>query len=317
VVRQLTLGERGLEALYGSFDRNLKRLEQAFGLRIAARGREVTLEGAPAAVQMAETVLSQLSRLADTGYSLREGDVATAVRVLRGEPGASLREHFTQGRVVPSGRKQVFPKSRNQRSYVEMIRQKDLVFAIGPAGTGKTYLAVAMALSYLSEKRVERIILVRPAVEAGEKLGFLPGDLVAKVDPYLRPLYDAIFDLSEKVQADALLSGGIIEVAPLAFMRGRTLNDCFVILDEAQNVTREQMKMFLTRCGFNSKAVVTGDITQIDLPAGKPSGLVEVQHILSSIEGIGFVYFDERDVVRHPLVQSIIKAYEAYQNGDE
>ena len=191
-----------------------------------------------------------------------------------------------------------------------------MVFAIGPAGTGKTYLAVAMALSHLMEKRVERIILVRPAVEAGEKLGFLPGDMIDKVVPYLRPLYDAIYDLADKTQADALLSSGTIEVAPLAFMRGRTLNDCFVILDEAQNVTREQMKMFLTRCGFNSKAVITGDITQIDLPPGKPSGLVEVQHILAAIEDIAFVYFDERDVVRHPLVQSIVKAYEAYQNGN-
>ena len=304
------------ELLYGTFDSNLKQLESAFGVEIAARGAEVTLQGAPAAVQQAADLLQQLSELAASGRAVTQTDVATALRLLEQDREVSLRSYLSEASVAPSASKQVSPKSVNQRKYLETIRNRDMVFAIGPAGTGKTYLAVAMALTYLSQKRVERIILVRPAVEAGEKLGFLPGDLVAKVDPYLRPLYDAIFDLTEKAKADALLSDGTIEVAPLAFMRGRTLNDCFIILDEAQNVTREQMKMMLTRCGFNSKAVITGDITQIDLPAGKPSGLVEVQHILSGIDEIGFVYFDDRDVVRHPLVQSIIKAYESYQNGD-
>jgi len=309
--------EVGLDSLYGAFDANLKHLERAFDVRIAARGTELSIDGDPEAVDRATGILSQLSQLAESGYRIREEDVVTAVRLVNQDPRASLRSYFTEAKVAPSAKKQVAPKSLNQRKYMEMIRETDMVFGIGPAGTGKTYLAVAMAMAELAEKRVERIILVRPAVEAGEKLGFLPGDMIAKVDPYLRPLYDALYDLTEKSQADALLSSGTIEVAPLAFMRGRTLNDCFVILDEAQNVTREQMKMFLTRCGFNSKAVITGDITQIDLPPGKPSGLVEAQYVLASIDDIGFLYFDERDVVRHPLVQSIIKAYESYQNEDK
>jgi phosphate starvation-inducible PhoH-like protein len=315
VARKVVVSEKGLAGLYGPQDRNLKFLERTFQVRIAARGAELSVEGEPGAVDRVAGILSQLSDLAESGYRIQTGDVETAVRLADQDRRASLRQYFTEARVVASSKKQVTPKSFNQRKYLELMRSKDMVFAIGPAGTGKTYLAVAMALAYLSEKRVERMILTRPAVEAGEKLGFLPGDLVAKVDPYLRPLYDAIFDLTQKAHADSLLSHGTIEVAPLAFMRGRTLNDSFVILDEAQNVTSEQMKMFLTRCGFNSKAVITGDITQIDLPTDKTSGLVEVQRVLSSIDEIGFVYFDERDVVRHPLVQSIIKAYEIFENG--
>jgi phosphate starvation-inducible PhoH-like protein len=297
-------------------DRNLKHIATTFGVSVAARGPDVTIRGEADPVERVAALLEQLSELAAAGQRLGPADVVAAAGLALQDRRASLRRFFTESRVTPSAKKQVLPKSANQRRYLEAIREQDMVFAIGPAGTGKTYLAVAMALSYLSEKRVDRIILVRPAVEAGEKLGFLPGDMAAKVDPYLRPLYDAIFDLTEKAQADALLSSGTIEVAPLAFMRGRTLNDCFVILDEAQNTTREQMKMFLTRCGFNSKAVITGDITQIDLPADKPSGLVTAQRILSGITEIAFVYFDERDVVRHPLVQSIIKAYETYQGND-
>ena len=315
LMRKVVVSEKQLESLYGAQDRNLKYLERKFQVHIAARGPELALTGEPEAVESVARILSQLSELSDSGYPIQVGDVETAVRLADQDRRASLRSYFTEARVVPSSKKQVTPKSLHQRTYLELMRSRDMVFAIGPAGTGKTYLAVAMALSYLAEKRVERIILTRPAVEAGEKLGFLPGDLVAKVDPYLRPLYDAIFDLTEKAHADSLLSNGVIEVAPLAFMRGRTLNDSFVILDEAQNVTSEQMKMFLTRCGFNSKAVITGDITQIDLPSERTSGLVEVQRVLSSIEEFGFIYFDDTDVVRHPLVQTIIKAYEIFQNG--
>jgi len=229
-------------------------------------------------------------------------------------PGANLTDYFVGLRLRPSPKKFVAPKSEHQGRYLESIRDSDLVFGIGPAGTGKTYLAVAMAVTFLNERRVNRIILARPAVEAGEKLGFLPGDLAEKVDPYLRPLYDALYDLTDRDQIERLLAKGTIEVAPLAFMRGRTMNDSFMILDEAQNTTSEQMKMFLTRIGYNSKAVITGDITQIDLQ-GRASGLVEAQEVVGNIEGIRFVHFDETDVVRHPLVQRIIKAYDVYTGG--
>ena len=313
--RKVLVSEKGLASLYGAYDANLKYLERTFQVEIAARGSELVIAGDPEVADQVADILTQLSELVDAGYRIQVADVETAVRLSAEGRRTSLRKYFSESKIVASSKKQVTPKSFNQRRYLEVMRQNDMVFSIGPAGTGKTYLAVAMALSFLAEKRVERIILTRPAVEAGEKLGFLPGDLLAKVDPYLRPLYDAIFDLTEKVHADALLSNGTIEVAPLAFMRGRTLNDSFVILDEAQNVTSEQMKMFLTRCGFNSKAVITGDITQIDLPPEKTSGLVEVQQVLASVGEISFVYFDEKDVVRHPLVQAIIKAYELFDNG--
>jgi phosphate starvation-inducible PhoH-like protein len=226
-----------------------------------------------------------------------------------------LREFFRKGASLPAGRRQVAPKSVNQRRYLEVIDRFDIVFGVGPAGTGKTYLAMAQAVSYLLTKKVTRIILARPAVEAGEKLGFLPGDLQEKVNPYLRPLYDALYDMLDAERVERLLERGVIEVAPIAFMRGRTLNDAFVILDEAQNTTSEQMKMFLTRLGFGSKAVVTGDVTQIDLPAGRTSGLVEALKVVRDIEGVATIYFDERDVVRHALVQQIVKAYEAYSGG--
>jgi len=244
-------------------------------------------------------------------YPLKGSDVATAIRVLKEDPRADLVDFFMESPFGPSLKSVVTARNTKQRLYVQTIDRHDLVFAIGPAGTGKTYLAVAMAAAALLEKKVKRIVLARPAVEAGERLGFLPGDLVEKVNPYLRPLYDALYDILGYEKTAKLLERGIIEVAPIAFMRGRTLNDAFIILDEAQNTTSEQMKMFLTRIGFGSKAVVTGDITQVDLPQGKTSGLREAQQLLSRIEGIHFVLFDERDVVRHPLVQSIISAYDA------
>jgi phosphate starvation-inducible PhoH-like protein len=249
------------------------------------------------------------------GYKLSNADVKTASDLVAQDQSVDLREHFLKGSLTPAGKRRVAPKTINQRRYLDAIEANDIVFGIGPAGTGKTYLAMAQAVSYLVAKKVSRIILARPAVEAGEKLGFLPGDLQEKVNPYLRPLYDALYDMLDVEKAEKYLERGAIEVAPLAFMRGRTLNDAFVILDEAQNTTTEQMKMFLTRLGFGSKAVVTGDVTQIDLPMGRTSGLVQAMEVVGRIDGISFVYFDERDVVRHKLVQAIVKAYDAYGSG--
>jgi phosphate starvation-inducible PhoH-like protein len=263
-------------------------------------------------VARAERALSQLADLLRGGYRFARGDVKTAAQLIAQDPDVELQEYFVKGASRSAGRRQVAPKSVTQRRYLEAIDQFDIVFGVGPAGTGKTYLAMAQAVSYLLAKRVTRIILARPAVEAGEKLGFLPGDLQEKVNPYLRPLYDALYDMLDPERVDRLLERGVIEVAPIAFMRGRTLNDAFVILDEAQNTTSEQMKMFLTRLGFGSKAVVTGDVTQIDLPPGRMSGLVEALKVVADVSGIGTVYFDERDVVRHALVQQIVKAYENY-----
>jgi phosphate starvation-inducible PhoH-like protein len=273
------------------------------------------VEGDADDVGRAERVLGQLSAMMDEGYKLSKGDVKTAAQLVSQDENVALAEYFAKGAARSSGKRQVMPKSINQRKYLEAIEQKDIVFGIGPAGTGKTYLAMAQAVSYLLAKRISRIILARPAVEAGEKLGFLPGDLQEKVNPYLRPLYDALYDMLDIERADRLLERGTIEVAPIAFMRGRTLNDAFVILDEAQNTTSEQMKMFLTRLGFGSKAVITGDITQIDLPSGRTSGLIEAMKVVGNIEGIEFVRFDEKDVVRHQLVQQIVKAYDAYGSG--
>jgi phosphate starvation-inducible PhoH-like protein len=273
------------------------------------------VEGEADDVGRAERVLGQLSAMMDEGYKLSKGDVKTAAQLVSQDENVALAEYFAKGAARSSGKRQVMPKSINQRKYLEAIEQKDIVFGIGPAGTGKTYLAMAQAVSYLLAKRISRIILARPAVEAGEKLGFLPGDLQEKVNPYLRPLYDALYDMLDIERADRLLERGTIEVAPIAFMRGRTLNDAFVILDEAQNTTSEQMKMFLTRLGFGSKAVITGDITQIDLPSGRTSGLIEAMKVVGNIEGIEFVRFDEKDVVRHQLVQQIVKAYDAYGSG--
>ena len=260
----------------------------------------------------AEKVVDQLVGLMRGGYKLARGDVKTASQLVVQDENVDLADYFLRGGPKTTGKRQVMPKSVNQRRYLEAIDKHDIVFGIGPAGTGKTYLAMAQAVSYLLAKRISRIILARPAVEAGEKLGFLPGDLQEKVNPYLRPLYDALYDMMDLERVERLIERGTIEVAPIAFMRGRTLNDAFVILDEAQNTTSEQMKMFLTRLGFGSKAVITGDITQIDLPTGRTSGLVEAIKVVGQVEGIAFIHFDERDVVRHQLVQQIVKAYESY-----
>ena len=254
--------------------------------------------------------MSQLADLVSDGYVLSKGDVKCAAQLVADDAAVDLREYLGKRPVRPSSKRQVNPKSLNQRRYLDAIENHDVVLGVGPAGTGKTYLAMAEAVAFLSAKRVSRIVLARPAVEAGEKLGFLPGDLQEKVNPYLRPLYDALHDMLDAERVHRLLDRGVIEIAPLAFMRGRTLNDAFVVLDEAQNTTPEQMKMFLTRLGFGSKAVVTGDITQIDLPTGCNSGLVEAMRIVKAVEGVVLVRFDERDVVRHPLVQAIVKAYE-------
>ena len=284
-------------------------------MRLAARGNEVSVVGTGEGEDAARRLLSAFSELAAMGHPLKGSDVATAIRVLKENPSASLVEFFTESPFGPSLRSVVSARNNKQRVYVQTIDRHDLVFAIGPAGTGKTYLAVAMAAAALLEKKVKRIVLARPAVEAGERLGFLPGDMVEKINPYLRPLYDALYDILGYERTAKLLERGIIEVAPIAFMRGRTLNDAFIILDEAQNTTSEQMKMFLTRLGFGSKAVITGDITQIDLPTGRTSGLIEAMKVVGQVEGISFIRFDDRDVVRHPLVQRIVKAYESYDNG--
>ena len=311
-IRKIQIPEEGAESLFGTYDENLKQLESQFGVRIRTSGSELIVEGDPGDVARAEKVLDQLATLMRGGYRLGKGDVKTAAQLVAQDENVELSEYFLRSATKTSGKRQVVPKSVTQKKYLDAIEQHDIVFGIGPAGTGKTYLAMAQAVSFLLAKRVSRIILARPAVEAGEKLGFLPGDLQEKVNPYLRPLYDALYDMIEMERAERLLERGTIEVAPLAFMRGRTLNDAFVILDEAQNTTSEQMKMFLTRLGFGSKAVITGDVTQIDLPTGRQSGLVEAMKVVGKVEGIAFVHFDEKDVVRHHLVQQIVKAYEAY-----
>jgi phosphate starvation-inducible protein PhoH and related proteins len=311
-VRKVTIPDEGVESLFGNYDENLKHLESQFNIRIRTNGHDVMVEGESTEVSRAERVLDQLASLIRGGYKLAKGDVKTAVQLVAQDEQVELAEYFLRGAPRSSGRRQVLPKSVNQRRYLDAIDKHDIVFGIGPAGTGKTYLAMAQAVSFLLSKRISRIILARPAVEAGEKLGFLPGDLQEKVNPYLRPLYDALYDMMDLERVERLVERGTIEIAPIAFMRGRTLNDAFVILDEAQNTTSEQMKMFLTRLGFGSKAVITGDITQIDLPVGRTSGLVEAMKVVGSVEGIAFVHFDEKDVVRHQLVQQIVKAYESY-----
>jgi phosphate starvation-inducible protein PhoH and related proteins len=282
-------------------------------VRVGGRGNELTIEGDEADVAVVERILKDYGQLFSEGKAPTDVELRDAFKQIADDRTASLREVFNrQKRINPAGRKQVTARSANQRLYLEAIEKHDMVFGIGPAGTGKTFLAVTMAVQYLMQKRVNRIILARPAVEAGEKLGFLPGDLQDKVDPYLRPLYDALFDLVDYERVTKLLEKRVIEVAPLAFMRGRTLGDSFIILDEAQNTTSEQMKMFLTRIGFGSKAVITGDVTQIDLPSGRKSGLVEAQRVVGGVEGIAFIHFNEHDVVRHQLVQMIIKAYDEH-----
>jgi phosphate starvation-inducible PhoH-like protein len=315
-MKRITVPEEGTQTLFGSYDENLKHLESLFNVRIRTQGHDLLVEGEGAGPDRVDRVVGQLSSLMRDGYKLSNADVKTASDLVAQDEAVDLREHFLHGSLTPGGKRRVAPKSVNQRRYLNAIDANDIVFGIGPAGTGKTYLAMAQAVNYLVAKKVNRIILARPAVEAGEKLGFLPGDLQEKVNPYLRPLYDALYDMLDVERVARYLERGTIEIAPIAFMRGRTLNDSFVILDEAQNTTSEQMKMFLTRLGFGAKAVITGDVTQIDLPAGRTSGLVEAMKVVGRIEGIAFVHFDERDVVRHKLVQQIVKAYEAFTNGE-
>jgi phosphate starvation-inducible PhoH-like protein len=315
-MKRITIPEEGVETLFGSYDENLKHLESRFNVRIRTQGHELLVEGNAPDLARVDLVVGQLSALMKDGYKLSNADVKTASDLVAQDESINLRDHFLKGSLTSAGKRRVGPKTVNQRRYLDAIDQHDIVFGIGPAGTGKTYLAMAQAVSFLVAKKVSRIILARPAVEAGEKLGFLPGDLQEKVNPYLRPLYDALYDMLDSERVARYIERGTIEIAPIAFMRGRTLNDSFVILDEAQNTTSEQMKMFLTRLGFGAKAVITGDVTQIDLPAGRISGLVEAMKVVSHIEGVSFIYFDDRDVVRHKLVQQIVKAYEAFSSGN-
>jgi phosphate starvation-inducible PhoH-like protein len=312
LLKKIEFPPRGLETLFGVHDQNIKYLESLLDVRIDARGQDVSIDGDPKDVETAERIIEDFAELFKEGRQFSDKELREAFAQIAEDRAYSLRDYFTKARFNPSGKKQVAPKSANQRRYIEAIQEKDVVFGIGVAGTGKTYLAVAMAVQALMQKQVNRIVLARPAVEAGEKLGFLPGDLQEKVDPYLRPLYDALFDLIDYERVTKLLEKRVIEVAPLAFMRGRTLSDAFVILDEAQNTTSEQMKMFLTRIGFGSKAVITGDVTQVDLPTGKRSGLIEAERVLANLVGIEFIYFNDKDVVRHKLVQMIIRAYEEH-----
>ena len=298
-----------LKNLCGEHDKNLKLIEKLEEVKIKAWGNNISISGKDGHVRKISTLLQQLYSIMDKGWHLAPSDIDYAHRILTEDITFELARIFLDTVFISSKKRIITPKSIAQKLYIEYMRNFDMVFAIGPAGTGKTYLAMAMAVSFLLEKKVQRIILARPAVEAGERLGFLPGDLAEKVNPYLRPLYDALYDMMDMERAGAMISKGLIEVAPLAFMRGRTLNDSFVILDEAQNTTSEQMKMFLTRLGFGSKAVITGDITQVDLPLEKVSGLIEAELLLKKINRIRFVHFSEIDVVRHPLVQDVIKAY--------
>ncbi|MFN7996559.1 MAG: PhoH family protein [Bryobacteraceae bacterium] len=303
---------RGVESLFGTRDENIRLIESGLKVHTQLIDNLLEIEGEPEAVSRASNILEDYVSLVREGHVFNNGDLNSYLRVVTEDPDVSFRALVNSGRQRNFGKKILAPKTVNQRRYLEAIERNDLVFGVGPAGTGKTYLAVAMGISALLSKRVSRIILTRPAVEAGERLGFLPGTLQEKVDPYLRPLYDALFDMLDSEKVEKLLERNSIEVAPIAFMRGRTLNDSFIILDEAQNSTSEQMKMVLTRQGFNSKMVVNGDITQIDLPNGRRSGLIDALDVLRGVEGISFVQFDERDVVRHNLVQRIVKAYERY-----
>ncbi|MEI6125464.1 MAG: PhoH family protein [Pseudomonadota bacterium] len=301
-----------IKSLCGEHDQNLRTIGKKLNVRLHLRGNEITLHGTRASLSAAKQLLQDLYFIVESGYRLNSIDVVHAIKMLSEHSPMHLKDVFLDTLLVSSKRCSITPKSFAQKAYVDAIRNFDIVVTIGPAGTGKTYLAMAMGIAAVMNKEVDRIILTRPAVEAGEKLGFLPGDMLEKVNPYLRPLYDALHDIMDMHRAQELIHQGTVEVAPLAFMRGRTLNDSFVILDEAQNTTPEQMKMFLTRLGFNSKAVITGDITQIDLPQGTASGLLQAQKVLAKISGIRFAYFTEKDVVRHPLVEEIIKAYDSF-----
>lgn len=302
-------------ALFGQQNRHLQQIERLTGVRVSSKGTTALLDGTSQDLAHTLRLLEELTRLLQTGFALRPPDIEYADRILRMDSSAKLTDIFLDTVAVSSRNKAISPKSLAQKAYLDAMRSHDVVFGIGPAGTGKTYLAMAMAVALLKKKEISRIVLVRPAVEAGEKLGFLPGDLAEKVNPYLRPLYDALYDLMDFDRGQALIEHGVIEVAPLAFMRGRTLNDAFVILDEAQNTTTEQMKMFLTRLGFGSRAVITGDVTQVDLPSGRTSGLVQAREVLGRVDGIRFVKFSDMDVVRHPIVQAIVRAYDAHQSS--
>jgi len=307
---ELTLDDEGTHTLFGNHDENLRMLEDEFGVKISSRGNEIFVNGEADNVAPVQKLLTEMQQLIEQGYPLKKSDISTGMRVLRDRPEANLVDFFTDDAIQPALRRVVTPRNVAQKIYLQSIQDYAITIAIGPAGTGKTFLAVAAAAAALHDKQIKRIVLCRPAVEAGERLGFLPGDIAEKVNPYLRPLYDSLYDIIGYDKVDKLMEKNIIEIAPLAFMRGRTLNDSFIILDEAQNTTPEQMKMFLTRLGFSSKAVVTGDVTQVDLPEGKKSGLREARNILSRVEGIKFFEFSDRDVVRHPLVAKIVVAYD-------
>ncbi|MDA3916199.1 MAG: PhoH family protein [Deltaproteobacteria bacterium] len=301
------------QELYGQHNNNLDKICDAFKVNINTRGNTLLVDGNPAEVLLAETLIKELYHLLENNFSLEEADIDAAINTIKANNGTPLKEIFLTSVFKTVQKKTITPRNPSQQNYVKAILKNDIIISIGPAGTGKTYLAMAMAMAAFSKGEVKRIVLTRPAVEAGEALGFLPGDLSEKITPYLRPLYDALYDMMDFEKARALIAQETIEIAPLAFMRGRTLNNAFIILDEAQNTTSEQMKMFLTRIGYGSKAIVTGDITQIDLPAGKKSGLIEAKKILINIKGIEFIYFSKHDVVRHKLVSNIIDAYEKIQ----
>ncbi len=315
-MRKVLLSDRSLQLLFGPLDENIRFLENLFSVTIQARDSSLAIDGEEDNVSALEKILVDFSTLVEKGQAITNGELKSAFKQIAEDAALSLHDFFPKMQLLTGGKRQVTPKSLNQRRYIESIRKNDIVFGIGPGGTGKTFLAVAMALTYLFEKGVSRIILTRPAVEAGERLGFLPGDIEEKINPYLRPLYDALYILLEPEKTQRYLETGVIEIAPLAFMRGRTLNDAFIILDEAQNTTSEQMKMFLTRIGMHSKAVITGDITQIDLPSGRNSGLIEARNILGAVEGLAFCHFNEGDVVRHHLVRLIIKAYQEHAENE-
>jgi phosphate starvation-inducible protein PhoH and related proteins len=311
----ITLPERDLEILSGTLEENFKYLAERLRVRVAARGDTVSLEGEPEAVAAAGKLVTELGKLVASGYSVGKEEFRTALRVIEEDPDADLVQFFTDASIPDAVKRLVVPRNLKQRLFIQALLKFDIVFAVGPAGTGKTYLAVAMAAAALAEHRVKRIVLTRPAVEAGERLGFLPGDLVEKVNPYLRPVYDALYDILGYDRVARHIERGVIEIAPLAFMRGRTLNDSFMLLDEAQNTTPEQMKMFLTRLGFHSRAAITGDVTQIDLPNERGSGLVQARQILGQLPGICFFDFAKEDVVRHRLVEKVVAAYEAWDEA--
>ena len=310
--KSIRIGD-GIAEFFGTHDGNIKYLESLLKVQVHIDGENnLTIDGEDDQVQLVERLVEDYAQLRTEGMKFSNGDLKSIIRIISEDTSQSLRGVVSSSKSLQAGKRNVSPKTLNQKLYLEAIERYDMVFGIGPAGTGKTYLAVSMAVRALLEKKISRIVLTRPAVEAGERLGFLPGTLQEKIDPYLKPLYDALYDMLDVERVDRNIERGVIEIAPIAFMRGRTLNDSFVILDEAQNTTAEQMKMFLTRIGYGSKAVITGDITQIDLPIGKMSGLIEARNVISGVEGISFIYFNERDVVRHPLVQRIVRAYESY-----